>query len=356
MYCYFKPNILNNIPNTDFLLSPKYRLFRHVLFWIVYLFYAVFVFHFSLGLDFEIGLKFVYVFIIDFITVYFCLHLLVTRFVVKKLRLKMFYGLFVLALVINFLINFVFLNFLFCISETCDWHDYLHKQTYSFVLSFVFISIAIGLKIFKLNLENTSKIIDLQKQKVSSELNFLKNQMNPHFLFNTLNNIYIQTRIQPAKAADMVLKLSDLLRYQLYECSEDKVLLKSEVDYLNNYIELQKIRIANAEIKIDVSGTYKGLMIYPFMFISFLENSFKHGISSQSVENFIHINIRIVEKFVIFAVKNSKIDTKPQDSQSGGIGLENIKKRLELLYPEKYELTIEDKEKYFNVELKINLE
>jgi len=281
---------------------------------------------------------------------------LVPAFIVKKLKIRLFFVYLILALLVNFMLNFFFLNYVFFTSGCCEIHDYMHKQTYSLVLSFVFISIAIGLKLFKINIENVSKINDLQQQKVSTELDFLKVQINPHFLFNTLNNVYIQTRIQPAKAAEMILKLSDLLRYQLYECSEDKVLLKSEIEYLKNYIDLQQIRIANTDIKFEFNGLYKGLMIHPFMFIPFLENSFKHGISSQSVENFIHINIDIVEKYVIFTVKNSKIDTKPQDKKSGGIGLANIRKRLELLYPEKHELIIENREKYFDVKLKINLE
>lgn len=356
MYYKPKPNILHNTPNTNFILLPKYRIFHHLIFWIVYVFYAIFLLHFCLGIEFKFGIKYIYIFIIDFVTVYFCLQLLIPRFFKKKLNLKLFYTFFVLSLTLNFLLNFVFTNFVFFESTQCEWHDYLHKQTYSFILSSVFISIAVALKIFKINLENTIKLAELQKQNDRTELDLLKNQINPHFLFNTLNNVYIQTRIQPIKAADMILKLSDFLRYQLYECSEGKVLLKSEVEYLKNYVELQKLRIAHADIKFEVSGTYKGLMIQPFMFISFLENAFKHGISSQSVENFIHIHVNIVEKYVIFAVKNSKIDTKSQDSKSKGIGLINIKKRLELLYPNKYELFIDEKEKYFIVELKINLE
>ena len=347
---------MNNIPNTSFVLSPRHRILRHLLFWLTYIVYAIFVFHFSLGQEHRIGFNFLYVFVIDFLTIYFCIHFLVPSFIVKKLKIKLFFVYFIVAIIINFALNFFFLNFVCYISECSELHDYLHKQTYSLVLSFVFISIAIGLKLFKTNIGNALKITDLQKQKVSTELDFLKVQINPHFLFNTLNNVYIQTRLQPAKAAEMILKLSDLLRYQLYECSEDKVLLKSEVEYLKNYIELQQIRISNTDIKFEVNGLYKGLMIHPFMFIPFLENSFKHGISSQCVENFIHINIDIVEKYVIFAVKNSKFDTKPQVEKSGGIGLINIRKRLELLYPDKYELIIENREKYFDVKLKINLE
>jgi sensor histidine kinase YesM len=133
-------------------------------------------------------------------------------------------------------------------------------------------------------------------------------------------------------------------------------MLKSEVDYLQNYVDLQKMRITNIELKFEQNGSFKGLMIYPFMFIPFLENAFKHGVSSKGVDNFIHIFVEIVEKYVIFAVKNSKIGTSPEfKSNSGGIGLINIKRRLELLYKGNYELKIEDSENYYYVKLKIDL-
>jgi LytS/YehU family sensor histidine kinase len=246
--------------------------------------------------------------------------------------------------------NFIFGDF------DADFFELLRKQSYSFQFSLVFISSAIGLKIFKINYLNLQQISKLEKEKVSTELDFLKTQINPHFLFNTLNNIYIQTRIEPKKAADMVIKLSDLLRYQLYECAEDKVMLKAEVEYLKNYVDLQELRITNIDIKFEQNGSYKGLMIHPFMLMPFLENSFKHGVSSKGVENFIHINVDIVEKYVIFAVKNSKNDTIQHNSKSDGTGLRNIRLRLDLLYSQKYELKIEDRDTFFNVELKINLE
>ncbi|MDD4150139.1 MAG: histidine kinase, partial [Bacteroidales bacterium] len=232
----------------------------------------------------------------------------------------------------------------------------LHRQVHSIQVSLVFIVIAIGIKIFIINQQNQFQIHKLEQAKTISELDFLKTQMNPHFLFNILNNIYIQTRIEPKKSSEMILKLSDLLRYQLYECSQDKVMLKAEVEYLRNYVELQKMRIAKVDIKFEQNGSFKGLMVYPFMFIPFLENAFKHGISSKNVDNFIHIFVEIVEKYVIFAVKNSKNDTKPSlGKKQGGIGLINIERRLELLYKDNYELTVEDREEYYYVKLKIEL-
>jgi LytS/YehU family sensor histidine kinase len=311
------------------------------------------IFYFSQG--FGGNYNFIFVFIIDIITIYYCLLYLIPRDLVQKQNLVQFAFNFGIAVVINLLLNFILQNFIFG-NFKADLYELFRKQAYSFQFSMVFVSSAIGLKIFKINYLNLQQISKLEKEKVSTELDFLKTQINPHFLFNTLNNIYIQTRIEPKKASEMVIKLSDLMRYQLYECAENKVMLKSEVEYLKNYVDLQELRISNIDIKFEQNGHYKGLMIHPFMLIPFLENSFKHGVSSKGVENFIHINVDIVEKYVIFAVKNSKNDTIQNNSTSDRNGLRNIKKRLDLLYSQKYELKIDDRDTYFNVELKINLE
>jgi two-component system, LytTR family, sensor kinase len=335
------------------LSSKKYRIISHVLFWLVYLLYGALINHFSLG--FGSAPMLTAVFLIDFLTIGFCLQFIVPRFLGKKTNLKLFVIYLTIAVAFNLSLNFILQNYVFGSTAT-NLHEFFQKQAYSFQFSFVFIGIAIGLKIFRINLINSQNLAKMENERVNTELDLLKEQINPHFLFNVLNNVYIQTRIEPAKAADMVLKLSDLLRYQLYECTSDKVMLKSEIEYLRNYVDLQKMRIANIELKFEQNGTFKGLMIYPFLLIPFLENAFKYGGSSRIVENFIHINVDIVEKYVIFAVKNSKNDTIARKVETDGKGIKNIKKRLELLYPNKYELEINDGVSNFYVELKINLE
>ncbi len=311
------------------------------------------IFNFNSGLG--NNYNYIFVIIIDIVSVYFCVEYLVPKFLLDKQKQVYFALYLVITISVNFALNFVLQNYVFG-SIPSNLSDLINKQSYSIIFSLVFILIAIGFKMYKISQITMRQIAKLEKEKVSTELDFLKTQINPHFLFNTLNNVYIQTRIEPKKAAEMILKLSDLLRYQLYECTSDKVMLKSEIEYLNNYVDLQHMRITNIDLKFEQNGTFKGLMIYPFMFIPFLENSFKHGISSKDVNNFIHINVDIVEKYVIFAVKNSKNDTIHHISKSEAVGLMNVKKRLDLLYAEKYELKIEDSNKYFNVELKINLE
>jgi len=345
--------VVGETSNKYYLLNAKYTVLNHFAFWIAYLLYSGLIQHFGTGFgDYRV---FPVIFIIDFICVYFTLHFLIPRFIVKKQNLVNFFLYVLLIIFLNLALNFVLQNFV--VGDGVEsLYKCLERQAYSFQFSLVFILVAIGIKVFKINLSNSEEIRRLEKEKITSELDFLKNQINPHFLFNVLNNIYIQTRIEPKKSADMILKLSDLLRYQLYECSQDKVMLKSEVDYLKNYVELQKMRLSKIDIKFEQKGSFQGLMIYPFMFIPFLENSFKHGVSSKGVNNFIYIFVEIVEKNVIFVVKNSKIDTSNNSlKKQGGIGLKNIERRLELLYKDNYELKIEDREENYNVELKISL-
>ena len=339
--------------NKHYLFNPKYKLLNHFVFWISYSIFSGIIYHFGSG--FGGFAVFPYILIIDFVSVYFILYFLIPKFLEQNQNLWKFSIYLIIVILVNLTSNFILQNFILSDGVT-SLYNCIEKQAYSFQLSFVYIFVAIGLKTFKNNIRKAQEISKLEKEKIVSELDFLKNQMNPHFLFNVLNNIYIQTRIEPKKSAEMILKLSDLLRYQLYECSQNQVLLKSEIEYLKNYIDLQKVRLAKIDIKFEQNGSFMGLMIYPFMFIPFLENAFKHGVNSKGNKNFIYVFIEIVEKYVIFVVKNSKIDiSSSSNNKSGGIGLKNIERRLNLLYKDKYTLSIENEKEYYNVKLKISL-
>ncbi len=201
----------------------------------------------------------------------------------------------------------------------------------------------------------------LEEEKRDLELYYLGLQLNPHFLFNVLNVIYIQSRKEKAKvSAEMVMQLSDLLRYQLYEGVDKKVMLRSELKYIDNYLELHRMRQMDIDVQYNIEGNLEGVMLYPFMYISLLENAFKYVNVNNLCEKFIKIFIAIDEKYISFAVKNTKATfSEIQNSEkrrSGGLGIANTRKRLELLYPNKYTLKMESDENYFNVELKIEIE
>jgi two-component system LytT family sensor kinase len=230
----------------------------------------------------------------------------------------------------------------------------------------IFISTAVYLvviivsafKLLKLNLEQASKtklletkILDAQLKLKEQELNYLKMQIHPHFLFNTLNTMYGFALKKADETPDMILKLSNLLDYLLYQVEKPIVLLSDEIGHVNDYIALEKMRFNNTlKVQINISKTSEAITIAPMLLIPFIENSFKHG-SIQKGTLKIDIQLTASLDHIHFRIKNSNSESTPTHH---GIGLENIKKRLELLYPNKHELAIDDKTDTFEVELKLN--
>lgn len=200
---------------------------------------------------------------------------------------------------------------------------------------------------------------DLESQKLQSELKFLKSQINPHFFFNTLNNLYALTLKKSDLAPEIVLRLSEMMRYMLYECNEKMVSLEKEINYVRNYLELEKLRQGNNfEINFNIEGEISNQEIAPLVFIPFLENSFKHGVSNQIKSGYVNIDLELSDDKVALEIENSKppsIPDKMSLKKSGGIGLENVKRRLKLLYPQKHQINIIDKANTFKVSLNINL-
>ena len=193
---------------------------------------------------------------------------------------------------------------------------------------------------------------------MQSELKFLKSQINPHFFFNTLNNLYALTLKKSDLAPEIVLRLSEMMRYMLYESNEKEVSLEKEINYVINYIELEKLRQGERfQINFDIKGAPKQQKIAPLMFIPFLENSFKHGLDSHIKAGYVNAQLTLNEASVSLDIKNSKPkNVQPiKASKSGGIGLENVKRRLKLLYPNKHNLKINDATDFFHVALEINL-
>jgi len=193
----------------------------------------------------------------------------------------------------------------------------------------------------------------LKADKAKAELALLKNQINPHFFFNTLNNLYGLVVEKSEKAPEVVLKLSDIMRYTIYEGKEDFVLLNDEITYLENYIELHKIRYQK---KVEILFTHEvqeGLKVAPLLFINLLENAFKHGVEKMRENAFIHLKMQSQGKQLFFSIENSFDELASKNNK--GIGLENLKKRLDYLYPNKYELIVEEKESIFKVQLNLEV-
>ncbi|PWA07639.1 sensor histidine kinase [Flavobacterium laiguense] len=212
----------------------------------------------------------------------------------------------------------------------------------------------IGLIRFYKNQQHLSKI---EEEKKSMELKALKSQLNPHFLFNTLNNLYALTLKKDDKAPEIIAKLSEILDFVLYRCNDDFVCIKKEINLLENYISLEKLRYN--ENRLDISFTkdiHEDSKISPLILLTFVENAFKHGVINETEKAVIHMNLETKKQQIIFGIEN----TKPQNetarrSDKSQIGLENVRKQLDLLYPKRHQLDIEETQKMHLVRLTLNI-
>ena len=193
-----------------------------------------------------------------------------------------------------------------------------------------------------------------EKEKIISELQLLKAQVHPHFLFNTLNNIYSFSLENSSKTPGMILKLSSLLSYMLYDCKAEEVLLEKEIEVMKNYIDLEKERYGNKiEISLNIEGDVKDKYIAPLLLLPFLENAFKHGTSEQLERPWLSMDIAVKQHIMKCKIVNSKNEFVLISEK--GIGIENVKKRLAFLYPDNYELKISDEGEFYVVSLLIQL-
>lgn len=202
------------------------------------------------------------------------------------------------------------------------------------------------------------QVSELEKEKAESELKFLKSQVNPHVLFNNLNNIYSYALEKSEKVPEMLLKLSESMRYMLKDGTKSMVPLKKEIKYLENFIELQKLRLeGRGNVEFSVQGDPGNHKIAPLLLVSFVENSFKHSMKTEE-DIFIDILIVIEEEELTFVARNNYSDIKNRDieRETGGIGLQNVKKRLKLIYEDQYRLSIDRTGEEFCVHLTLNLE
>jgi sensor histidine kinase YesM len=224
-----------------------------------------------------------------------------------------------------------------------------------FVNLFFIVVITSSFKLFREYSRKQELLISVENEQLKTELDLLKSQVNPHFLFNTLNNLYgLITQNQNEQAAEITLKLSDLMRYVLESSKTDKVSLNKEIKFLEDYLVLEKIRLpANADIRFDVYGLEKDIFVAPLLFIPLVENAFKHGLQSISENNFAHFTLSVQGNDLFFEAKNS-IDKNLQKVKSG-TGIENLRRRLKLMYPEKHLLEVELNQGIFKVILQISI-
>jgi two-component system, LytTR family, sensor kinase len=235
-----------------------------------------------------------------------------------------------------------------------DAQDHLiASQSYYYLISLMTAGISTIVKISSDWLKQTQTQRDLETRTMQTELNFLKSQINPHFLFNTLNSLYALTLKKSDAAPEVVIKLSEMMRYMLYECNESEVPLYKEINYIRNYLDLERLRHKDLDIKFEVEGTVGDLKVTPLIFIAFIENAFKHGASNHISAGFVHIHIYIDGGELNLYVENSKPEKQPtqEHRRSGGIGLVNVRRRLAILYKGNYNLEVHDKPNTYGVNL-----
>ena len=214
---------------------------------------------------------------------------------------------------------------------------------------FIIIFVTISHWLFK----QIKSIIRLKNEKAKTELMHLKSQVNPHFFFNMLNNLYGLVDKDSKTAQELILKLSDMMRYSIYDGEKDTVLLSEEITYLQNYIELHKMRYHKViDIQFNIEIKDNDYEIMPLLFIILLENAFKHGVENLRENAYVHINLVAYNNEVKFEIENNFDDI--HDNQESGIGLRNLKRRLELVYPKNHTLTIAKTDNTYNAKLNIN--
>ncbi|MCC9167679.1 sensor histidine kinase [Pontibacter harenae] len=296
--------------------------------------------------------------------VYFNVYYLMPRYLLLKRYLEYFVYLFLLMAAIVALMQYVLLPLLvdpfFCpTTYTTD-----NLSLYRFIKNVVSINYVVAVTAVIYLLKNWYRHQQasqtLAKDKLEAELQFLKGQIHPHFLFNTLNSLYALTLKKADTAPEVVLKLSDLMDYMLYDAAAAKVPLTKELSYIKNYIDLERMRYGNrVAISYNEAGSVSGLSIAPLMLLPFVENAFKHGVSSENDDAWIRIDVKVGEHKLVLLVENSKgVGSRVHSTRemAAGIGLKNVSRRLDLLYEEKHLLKIEDEPESYTIRLELNLE
>lgn len=342
----------------DFLLSPRYRIYRHLLLQITVLLITINVFWYEPLQAVSIWRRFwgflAYFISID-IVIYANIYLLV-----PCLLLKNRWGYYVLAAIVTNIAVITFLSvtqgLLFEVILPGKNPDGFATfiNTFSGILTICFVTAgSAAMSLFTHWLRYNLRIDELESTTLESELKFLKNQINPHFLFNMLNNANVLIKRNPVEASEVLFKLEDLLRYQINDSSRERVSLASDIRFLNDYLNLEKIRRDQFQFTVEQEGDVESIWIQPLLFIPFVENAVKHSFDSE-YPSYVHIAFSVDGNELNFHCDNSK-PAVANKSKVGGIGLANIQRRLGLLYPERYKLELRENDSQYSVNLSLML-
>lgn len=354
-------NRLDSFLYNDFIFSSRYRVWRHLIYWTFHI-TAWAVFWVVIGTApsfwrvlFNMALWIPVFILFSYPLVYGAIpHLLMKGKIVEFFLLILAWG------AIGLYVNSGFRTYLYVpLQEMIGFKDTLKEpQSHSYYLCLT--TSAAGpmiIKFFKLWTIRQREWTLAQQEKINAELKLLKAQVHPHFLFNTLNNIYSFSMDGSPKTPDMILKLSSLLSYMLYDCKSDAVRLEKEIEIMRDYIDLEKERYGNTiEISWSVEGNIKDKSISPLLMLPFLENAFKHGTSEQIEKPWLSVDISVQSNTLLCKIVNSKNESTSRYSNPGnGIGINNVKRRLAFMYPNNHELKMRDEGVFFVVSLTLYL-
>jgi two-component system, LytTR family, sensor kinase len=328
---------------------------HHILLWVAYYIFWVLMyikFYPSIwALILVVSVYFIFQASAFYITAYF----LFPRFLYKQKFGSFFLQFGVLTAILAFAQGYIlYLMYKDASGVPTEYSNLSNMVQFSFMSIITMVGLLAGAKLVveKVRSDRVNRIRD--QQRLESELQYLKAQVNPHFLFNAINSVYFLIKKDQNLAAETLIKLSDLLRYQLYDCSDEKIAIEKEIEYLNNFITLEKIRKGEkVAVTFNQVGNLTGFQISPFLLIPFIENAFKHVSNLAHGENVIDIRMQREGGEFIMQVENTA--EKVLKHQVGGIGLKNVKRRLELLYPGTHRLTIQEDDKKYSVTLSLQV-
>jgi len=347
---------MNIVQPNDFIFSSRYRVWRHITFWIVYTIIVAFTWQ-NVGKSFERNLLNGLIWLpLRMLYCYPLIYWVLPQFLLKGKYAQFAFIILAWAFA-GFFVNYLFRAYVFIPFQQKFYSSGINLNPWE-ANSFLTLTTTAGVTsviiLFKHWLRSQHERLQAEKEKVISELQLLKAQIHPHFLFNTLNNIYSFSLENSAKTPGMILKLSSLLNYMLYECKSEEVLLEKEIEVMKNYIDLEKERYGNnLDISINIEGDIADKFIAPLLILPFLENAFKHGTSEQLDKIWLSIDIAVHKYTLRCKIANSK--NEGVLFRDKGFGIVNVKKRLKLLYPEKHELKIADEGSFFVVSLQLGL-
>lgn len=336
------------------------RIALHVCFWTLYLFFYSFLYGYRTKAIGAAMLQSSYTLPLDIATTYFAIYFLIPNFLLKRKYFLYFLFLIISTIIASAITRLI--NYYYVIPHFSPNYDLSKYPVFNFGFLiqtyniYPVVILASAIKLLKSLFEERYKRMELEIQNQSSELALLRNQINPHFLFNTLNNIHTLITKDSNKAGDALLRLSEIMRYMLYETSVDLVPMEKEVEYIQSYIDLQKLRLTHPHnINLTLEGNMKGHLIAPMIFIPFIENTFKHFDKNNKTDPIL-ISLQYNNGKINF-ISSNPIKKKHEETldKIGGIGLKNVKRRLELIYPNKYNLDISKNNSIYSVKLTINL-